>query len=157
MNDTTTDAANLLAPLWKRKWLILAVGILVAGGTYYYYKHKPYVFLAKTQLRLGAGGEQGAISSTPAKTTLTGRALSDQVELINSSVIGMQVRKNLRAEKPPNLRAARGKAKANATASSDFITITTEARTPKAAVDLANMYATVYVNRQRGNFQRAIR
>src|SRR5689334_20069793 len=103
MNDTTTDAANLLAPLWKRKWLILAVGILVAAGTYYYYKHKPYVFLAKTQLRLGAGGEQEGITSAPARSTLTGRALADQVELINSSVIGLPARKNLRAEKPPNV------------------------------------------------------
>src|SRR2546421_4500828 len=126
MNDTTTDAANFLAPLWKRKWLILAVGILVAAGTYYYYKHKPFVYLAKTQLFLGSTNEQAAITGTSAKTTLTGRALSDQVELINSSVIGQEVRKRLRAENPPNRVATRGRAKAAASPSSDFIGITTE-------------------------------
>lgn len=157
MNDTTTDAANFLAPLWRRKWLILAVGILVAAGTYYYYKHKPYVFLAKTQLYLGSANEQAAITGTGGKTTLSGRALADQVELINSSVIGMEVRKRLRAEHPPNIAAARGKAKATASPSSDFIAIATEAHTPKAAVALANMYAAVYVARQRGNYNRAIK
>jgi Mrp family chromosome partitioning ATPase/capsular polysaccharide biosynthesis protein len=157
MNDSTTDAANFLAPLWKRKWLILAVAILVAAGTYYYYKHKPYVFLAKTQLFLGNANEQAAATgAAPGKTTLTGRALADQVEFINSSVIGLEVRKRLKAEHPPNIAAARGKAKATASPSSDFIAITTEAHKPKAAVALANMYAAVYVERQRSNYQRGI-
>src|SRR3954454_7146164 len=137
MNDTTTDAANFLAPLWKRKWLILAVGALVAVGTYYYYKHKPFVFLATTKLFLATGSEQAAVTGQTGKSTLTGRALSDQVELINSSLTGLEVRKRLRAEKPPNITAARGKAKATASPTSDFVQITTEARTPRAATALA--------------------
>src|SRR5947208_11814453 len=105
MNETSTDATSLLAPLWKRKWLILAVTVLVGVGTYYYYKNKPFVYQARTQLLLGATNEQVALTGNGGKTTLTGRALSDQVELINSSVIGVPVRKKLRAE--GDLQAAR--------------------------------------------------
>ena len=151
MNETTTDAAAIFAPLWKRKWLILAVGILVAGLTYAYYKHKQPVYTASTQLYLGGSESQGALGgATSGKATLSGRALADQVGLINSPVIGEGVRKQLRKE--GDLAAARGKAKASATTTSDFITIATEAHTPKAAKALANGYARAYTARQRSNY-----
>src|ERR1700676_1932390 len=130
MNDTTTDVASIFAPLWKRKWLILAVAILVGAGTYEYYKHQHGVYTAKTQLYLGGASEQqAAVGSGPVKSTLTGRALTDQVEIINSSVIGGPVHKRLREEHM--LAASRGKAKATPSGTSDFIVISTEASTPK--------------------------
>jgi succinoglycan biosynthesis transport protein ExoP len=154
MNDTTSDAANIFAPLWKRKWLILAVGILAGVGTYFYYKHQPASYSASTQLYLGSGAEQqSALNGNPGKS-LSGRALTDQVGLINSPVIGESVRKRLRQE--GNIAAARGKAKATASATSDFITITTTARTPRAAINLANGYAQAYIKRQRANYLRSV-
>ena len=67
MNDTT-DATAIFAPLWKRKWLILIVGVLVAAATYAYYKHKPPVYGASTEIYLGAGSEvQSLISGTAGK------------------------------------------------------------------------------------------
>ncbi len=155
MNDTTSDAATILAPLWKRKWLILAVAILVAAGTYEYYKHKPAQYTASTQLFLGGGAEQQAASGTGPVKTLSGRALADQVGLINSGVIGKPVRERLRAE--GELRAAHGRATAAASGSSDFITITTEARGPKPAVNLADAYAQAYIKRQRSEYLRNVR
>jgi Mrp family chromosome partitioning ATPase/capsular polysaccharide biosynthesis protein len=155
MNETTTDAAAIFAPLWKRKWLILAVGILVAGATYAYYKNKPSVYTASTQLYLGGDAEaQSALAGTSGKSTLSGRALADQVGLINSPVIGEGVRKQLRKE--GDLAAARGKAKAASTATSDFITISTEANRPRGAINLANAYARAYINRERSSYVRAV-
>ncbi len=52
MNETT-DATAIFAPLWKRKWLILAVGIVVAAATYVYYKHQPRIYGATTEVYLG--------------------------------------------------------------------------------------------------------
>ncbi|HEY2435616.1 MAG TPA: Wzz/FepE/Etk N-terminal domain-containing protein, partial [Solirubrobacteraceae bacterium] len=151
MNNSGNDTASIFTPLWKRKWLILAVAVLVAAGTYAYYKHQKVSYKATTQLFLGGGSEAApAGGAAPTKTTLTGRALADQVGLINSSVIGKPAREGLRAEH--NLAAARGKATAVASGASDFITITTEARRPKAAVDLANAYARVYIKRQRRSY-----
>ena len=67
MNDTT-DATAILAPIWRRKWMILLVAILVAAGTYLYYKRQPTVYPASTQMYLGAGSEeQGCSTSKRAK------------------------------------------------------------------------------------------
>jgi Mrp family chromosome partitioning ATPase len=150
MNDTSTDAASIFAPLWKRKWLILAVAILVAGGTYLYYKRQPAVYTAATQLYLGSATEQLGSSGTSPSKGVSSRALIDQVGLINSPIIGEVVHKRLRSEH--ELAAARARAKATASATSDFITIATEARTPRAAVTLANAYAQTYIKRQRADY-----
>jgi non-specific protein-tyrosine kinase len=155
MNETTNDAAAIFAPLWKRKWLILAVALLVAAGTYEYYKHKPAVYSATTQLFLGGAAEQQGTGAAAPVKTLSGRALADQVGLINSGVIGKPVREKLRAEH--ELRAVKGKAVATASGSSDFITITTEAKGPRPAVNLANAYAQAYIKRQRSDYLRNVR
>jgi Mrp family chromosome partitioning ATPase/capsular polysaccharide biosynthesis protein len=155
MNDTTSDAANIFGALWQRKWLILAVAILVAAGTYEYYKHKSAVYKATTQLFLGGASEQAALSGTGAKAPITGRALADQVGLINSSLVGRPARELLRSQQ--KLEAARAKALANANGTSDFITITTEAPHPEAAVALANAYAQVYITRERKDYLSSVR
>ncbi len=154
MNETTNDAAAIFAPLWKRKWLILGVALLVALGTYEYYKHKPAVYSASTQLFLGGAAEQQGAGGSQVKT-LSGRALADQVGLINSGVIGGPVREKLRSEH--DIAAARGKATATASGSSDFITIVTEAKGPRPAKNLANGYAQAYIKRQRSDYLRNVR
>ena len=63
MNETTTDTASIFAPLWKRKWLILLVGLAVAAGTYEYYKHQSPQYTAKTSLYLGGSTEQQGIGA----------------------------------------------------------------------------------------------
>ncbi len=154
MNETT-DAAAIFAPLWRRKWLILAAGIVVALATYGYYRHKPSLYSSSTQLYVGSSSEeQGLLASTPGKTTLSERALSDQAALINSSVIGEVVRRRLRSER--ELAAASGKAQAKSAGASDFITISTEAHTGKAAARLANAYAQAYIARQHTNYRRVL-
>lgn len=158
MNDPATEGTSIFAPLWKRKWLILAVAIIAAAGTYLYYKRQAPVYGASTQLYFGSASEQqgsGAAASTVGKTALSGRALTDQAAVINSPIIGLPVRKRLRAE--GDLPGARGKATAKANNTNDFIAITTEARTPKGAVALANGYATEYIKRQRSLYLRNIR
>ncbi|HMD56058.1 MAG TPA: Wzz/FepE/Etk N-terminal domain-containing protein [Solirubrobacteraceae bacterium] len=156
MNESTSDAGRVFSPLWKRKWIILLVGIAVGAGTYEYYKHQPAQYTAKTSLYLGGTSEQqGAGTSAQGKGGLSGRELTNQVELINSSLIGVPVHKQLRAE--GNLAAARSKAKATASANSSFILITTEGHLPRGAVALANAYARVYVERERADYYRGLK
>ncbi len=155
MNDKTTDAASIFAPLWKRKWLILVVGLAVAAGTYVYYKHQPAKYQAKTQLYLGGSNEAQSILAGNAKGGTSARELANQVELINSSIVGEPVRKGLR--KAGDRAAAKGKAKATASATASFIDITTEARTPRSAKALANAYARGYIARQQAAYFRRLR
>jgi succinoglycan biosynthesis transport protein ExoP len=154
MNETT-DATASFAPIWRRKWLILLVGIAVAAASYLYYKHRPALYTASTQIYLGGGTEeQGLLNSTQSKVTLTDRDVTDQATLINSSSLGEPVHRQLRSEH--HLAAARGKAHASAAGGSDFIKIESEARTSKGAEQLANAYAAAYVKRQHSHYRREV-
>ncbi len=152
--NQTTDAINVFAPIWRRKWLILIVAVLVSAGAYLHYKSAPTVFAEKTQLYLGAGSEnQTQLNNTLGKQNLSQTYLANQAALINST-IAEQVHKKFKREH--NTAAAKGKAKAKATASTDFIQISAEARTPLATAQVANAYAEAYIARHQRNFSRTI-
>jgi Mrp family chromosome partitioning ATPase len=149
MNESP-DAPAIFAPLWRRKWLILAVALVAAGGTYLYYKRSARVFQASTQLYLGAGAEEQAGGEKKS----TSPDVTAQNAIINSIVVE-KVRKRLRSEH--NQAAARGTVRTKPTEKGGlFITITTEAHKPRAAATLANLVAQTYIERQRENHQRGI-
>jgi Mrp family chromosome partitioning ATPase/capsular polysaccharide biosynthesis protein len=155
MNETT-DAATIFAPLWRRKWLILAVGILIAAGSYEYYKGKKPRYSVATQIYLGGGvEEQGLLGgSSPKKSTLNS---ANQTALINSTLISEGVRTKLRGEDSRLSRSAlRGKVNAKSKEKSLFITVTAEADTAGGAALLANRIAQAYVARQSASFRSAI-
>jgi Mrp family chromosome partitioning ATPase len=155
MNETT-DASAIFAPLWRRKWLILLVGLLVGVLSYVYYKHRPSVFQSTTQIYLANGSEeQSLLASAQGKKTLNERAISDQAAIVNSNVVSEAVHNLLRAE---HARVAlKGKARAKAAAGSDLVVITAEARNGKAAAKLANTFASVYIKRQHATYLKEVR
>ena len=153
--NQTTDATNIFAPVWRRKWLILVVGLLVAAGSYLHYKSAPTVYAEKSQLYLGAQSEgQALLNNTLGKPNLSSTALANQAALINST-IGEEVHKKFRREH--NTAASKGKVKAKATASTDFIVLSAEARTPQATAEIANAYAQAYIARHQRNYNRSVR
>ncbi len=152
MNDTT-DAAALLAPLWKRKWLILLVGLLVAAATYGYYKRQPSVFSASTQLNLASGVEEQGLLSGDQGKALDTHLVGDAAALITSNGVAEHVHALLRSEHVP---VSHGKVRTSVSSSSDIITIGAEAHGAKAAAALANAYAQVYIKRQRTAYLRAL-
>jgi Mrp family chromosome partitioning ATPase len=149
MSDTP-DAPAIFAPLWRRKWLILAVAVLAGIGSYLYYKRATKVFQANTQIYLGAAAEEQPGGERKSTTP----DLSAQAAIINSIVVE-SVRKRLRATH--DLAAARGTVRTKPTEKGgQFITITTEAHKPRAAAMLANAVAQGYIQRQREFHQRGI-
>jgi polysaccharide biosynthesis transport protein len=159
MNETT-DAPSILAPLWKRKWLILLVGLLVGAGTYVYYKRQVHVYQGTTQLFLGSGAEEQAQLNGGGTSRKKSLALNptNQAALINSNGIREAVHRRLRAEhgNPTARVALHGKAHATAKEKNDFITITAQARTNKAVALLANTTAQTYISRQASSYRRAV-
>jgi succinoglycan biosynthesis transport protein ExoP len=149
MNET--DATAIFAPLWRRKWLILAVAVLVGVASYFYYKHATPLYRVTTQIYLGAGAEESASGEKGSSKNST--STSNQVAVINSIVVN-SVRRRL--AKAGNKAAARGKVKAKAAERSQFITITAEAHKAKATALVANAVAQDYVRRQHANRRRAI-
>jgi Mrp family chromosome partitioning ATPase/capsular polysaccharide biosynthesis protein len=159
MNETN-DASAMFAPLWRRKWLILAVGVLVAVGTYFYYRHQRAGFAAATEIYLAAGSEEqvtstGSLAPAGRKAGLEGTA---QAALIDSPIIRLATREQLKkAPKTKAVRAAlRGKVRAKAPEKSAFVTITAEARDKKGAALLADTTAETYVSRVNARYRRAI-
>ncbi|HXP38307.1 MAG TPA: Wzz/FepE/Etk N-terminal domain-containing protein [Solirubrobacteraceae bacterium] len=152
MNETT-DATAIFAPLWRRKWLILLVGIVVGGASYLYYKHAQRVFQATTQIYLGASAEEQAPGEkTSGKSPATN--VANQAAIINSIIVE-KVHQELKKQNKANL--VRGsKVRAKATEKSEFIVITTEAHTATGAALIANLAAQSYVHRQRAAHQRSI-
>jgi Mrp family chromosome partitioning ATPase/capsular polysaccharide biosynthesis protein len=159
--NQTTDATAMFAPLWRRKWLILAVGILVALGTYFYYKREHPNYLATTQVYLGAGAEEQAqIGTSGAGTAKKSGGLEPaaQATLINSAIIKSAAKEQLRKRsKSKAVRAAlKGKAKAKAPEKSEFLTISAEAHNAQGAALLANLTAETYVNRENRKYRREV-
>lgn len=154
MNDTT-NATAILGPIWQRKWLILAVSVLAAAGSYLYYRHQPKKFQSQTELYLQAGSEeQQAEKGIGGKFNINGSA---QAQLI-TTVVHETVRKHLKAEHSKIAKQAmKGKVRAKAGEKSAFITITTEARSGKASALLANDMAVTYIHRQHAQYQRGVR
>jgi Mrp family chromosome partitioning ATPase/capsular polysaccharide biosynthesis protein len=143
MNETT-DATAIFAPLWRRKWLILAVGIVVAVLSYVYYKQARSTFTASTQIYLGAASEESSPGEKAVKTS--GTEVSNQAAIINSIVIE-QVHKQLKKHGQASLLRG-AKVKAKAAEKGPFIAIAAEAHTSKGTALLANTVADVYVRRR---------
>ncbi len=157
--NQTTDVTTLFAPLWRRKWLILAVGIVAALGSYFYYRREPAKYSAQTQIYLGNGAEEKAQLGTAGSSGgKKGSALpATQAALINSSIVKEAVRTRLRREHSSAARAAaKGKVKAKAAEKSEFITITGEARNKRAVALLVNTTAQVYVKRENDHYRREV-
>ncbi|HEX3692392.1 MAG TPA: Wzz/FepE/Etk N-terminal domain-containing protein [Solirubrobacteraceae bacterium] len=155
MNETA-DFATLVAPLWLRKWLILAVAVIVAAGTYIYYHRQASVYSASTQLDLGGGLEaQQLAGGAQNRAPLNARAMADAAALINSSEVTEAVQARLRREgiSPNKL----GKVRAKAALESYILTIAAEAHGAKQAARLANDYALAYIEGQRARYQGEVR
>ncbi|HEX3911275.1 MAG TPA: Wzz/FepE/Etk N-terminal domain-containing protein [Solirubrobacteraceae bacterium] len=150
MNDS--NEVNILAPLWRRKWLILAVGIVVAAASYVYYKHQRHVYQSTMQVYLGAASEE----QLPGEKVSKNKAVdaSNQAAIINS-IITERVRKGLRKQHKAALIRG-GKVRAKSAEKSQFIDITTEARTAKGSALLANGVAQAYIKRQTGTHRHSI-
>jgi Mrp family chromosome partitioning ATPase/capsular polysaccharide biosynthesis protein len=152
MNETT-DVNSIFAPLWRRKWLILAVGIVVAAASYFYYKRERPVFQSTTQIYLGAGSEEQAPGEKGGGKS-QGSLSSNQSTIIDSIIVE-KVHKQLRKQHK-NALVRGSSVRAKAVEKSLFITVTTQAHTAKGAAFLANATVHAYIERQRATHRRVI-
>jgi Mrp family chromosome partitioning ATPase/capsular polysaccharide biosynthesis protein len=156
-----TDAGAIIAPLWRFKWLILAVGLLVGGLTYLHYSGGTPTFTSSTEINLNNGYEEQGIPPPVEKTRGkkgNGGAAATAVSIINSPVVHGPVIGVLRGlNTPAALDASHGTYAASAKEKTQFVTITATAKTARASALLANTAASVYVGHQDLDYSRGIR
>jgi polysaccharide biosynthesis transport protein len=150
--NQTTEATAIFVPLWRRKWLILAIAVVVAVATYFYYKRQTPTYQSTTQIYLGAAAEEAAAGERASKKGAAN--VGNQAQLINAIVVP-EVKRQLR--RAGNVPAARGKAKAKSAEKSQFITITAQGHKPRSTALLANEVAKAFIRRQSAARERAIR
>jgi Mrp family chromosome partitioning ATPase/capsular polysaccharide biosynthesis protein len=153
MNETT-DATAIFAPLWRRKWLILVVGIAVGVGSYFYYKRERPRYATSTQVYLGASTEEQA-PGEKASVKTQGANVTNQAAVINSIVVE-QVHQQLRREHKGAL-ARSTKIRARTAEKSEFITISVEgAHSADGTALIANLTAQTYIKRLDSRRRRVI-
>jgi capsular polysaccharide biosynthesis protein len=150
--NKTTDASAIFAPLWRRKWLILAAGILVAVGAYEGYKHKPTLFVAQTEINLNPGAE-ASTGGGGKKSKVNATSLDDEITIIQATVVEPVLRR-LRREHNPS--GGHAKIHAKGAGQSDFMVIIAEAHTAKGAATAANATARAYIAKRQRNYERSI-
>ena len=153
MNETTADATNIFAPIWRRKWLILAVALLVAVGSYLYFKRENPTFQSQTQVFMGVSAEEQALAGDATRTkssTLSGRSDGRQRDRGRRSP-------SETAQGTPLGPHQEGEGRPEGPEKSEPLDITVEARSRAGSALLANLVAQAYVKRQETKRTRAIR
>jgi len=150
MNETT-DASAIFAPLWRRKWLILAAALLVAAGAYKLDRHhKAAVFSIGTELNLAPNSE-GSSGGKHSKVNAIG--LDDEITIIEATVVPPVLR---RFRREHNSAAARANVLVHGAGQSSFLLINAEARTARGAADAANATARAYIAKRQRNFEASV-
>jgi Mrp family chromosome partitioning ATPase/capsular polysaccharide biosynthesis protein len=162
MNETT-DASAIFAPLWRFKWFILAVGILVAAVTYVYYSSKSVTYVAATQVNLGYGVEQqggSPIPTEPPRKRGRKAAVSPYLplqNLANSPVIrGLAIVRLRTLHTPASEAAQRSVVTAAVPENSATMAITAQGPSAAGAALLANTLAATFVEHENTLHQNAI-
>ena len=133
-----TSLADLIRPVWSRKWLILAIIVAATVGTYLYFDSRPKEYTAETALYLQATDfEQvlglGGTSVDP------NRNAQNIATLLTSRAVAVEVARRLKDGRSPQELLSH--VDASAAQQSDFISVSATDSTPGGAAKLANAFA----------------
>src|SRR3954469_23273630 len=142
---------DYLAPVVARRWLILALTLLVAGGAYAYYQGKDPVYRTSTKLYVAQEGDPilGIGSGFSDE-----RTVENQATLLTSLDGATIVAKKIGFDGPP--AALLGKVKATPSGGADFITITGTGSSGKEAARIANGFARAFIDVRSSSWRVAI-
>lgn len=138
------DLQDYVAPVWRYKWLILALALTVALSTYIYYDHKPKSYRASTEVYLGSSGVDQLITGT--QSTESERELANQARVLRSREVAARVAQRVGFKGDPEelLRVLQVTADPEA----DLLTLITVWPNPHGAANLANAFAQAFLDQR---------
>jgi Mrp family chromosome partitioning ATPase/capsular polysaccharide biosynthesis protein len=137
------DLRSYLAPVWRRRWLVLALVVAVTTGTYLFYNSKPHIYATATDVLVGSDNDELVLGS-PVYTT--SRALANQVRLAQTTAVAEQVGKNLGFRGDP--RILLGAINVQASSDADILVFSSSAASPQTAAAIANGFAKAFIEVQ---------
>jgi capsular exopolysaccharide synthesis family protein len=139
------DIRSYFRPVWRRKWIILAIVVLAAGGTYFLSSRQQKSYVASTKVYLEVANPLATLSATASGQSagaagVTAQTLADAAQLVTTQQVTREVARRL------GMRvSSAGSVTANPDTGSSFITVTATSHKPRLAARLANAYAAAFL------------
>src|SRR5579863_3778075 len=147
------DLRAYLRPVWRWKWVIVAITILAAAGTYEIAKRQPKTYVAATSVYVQNADPAASIGVANAPPTPpSAQQLEDIATLFTAQNITSKVYARLQLP----IGSAGGVVVTPAAASS-FLDVTATRHSPVLAAKLANTYVSVFIASQSASVVAAAR
>lgn len=139
-----SDLRALWAPIWDRKWLIVAIVAIATVATYVYYDRQPDVYESSAVLFV-AGSDDVAIAlqGLPAAPG-NDRNLQNQAVLLKTRAVARRVADEIKFQGDPTTLL--GSVKSRFQSGQDFLTITTSAGSAVDAARLADAFSRAFID-----------
>ena len=145
--DDTPDMRAYLAPIWRWKWVIVAITILAAGGAYALTAHQAKTYTATTRVLIQDADPAASVASSVAGGQLSGaptpQSLQNVATLLTSQANAASAYKQLGIS--PN---SAGSVVASPETTSSFVDVSASTHSPSLAARLANAYVSVFLASQ---------
>jgi Mrp family chromosome partitioning ATPase/capsular polysaccharide biosynthesis protein len=136
-----------IRPIWRFKWMTLAVVIGVTAGSYYYAQRKPKQYRATTRVILLASPQEQQLPNVFATAVPNDRVTADEAVLIVDPATAGIVARILHYRGDPF--ALLSGVSATPVLNADFIDISAVNRSPIAAARIANGFANAFAQERR--------
>ena len=150
------DVQEYLAPVWRFKWIILALATMVALGTYFYYGSKPKTYQSSTTIYAGTSGTDELVTGTQQMSSE--RDLANQAKALQSRAVAVRAAQRVRYSGDPEQLL--GHLQVDADPQADFLTLVAAWPDPEGAARLANAFAQAFRDQrlavQRGEVDQAL-
>src|SRR2546421_4829976 len=132
------DVRASLRPLWQRRWSIVAIVVLIAAGTYVYYRTQTPKYRTTTEIRIRTSeAEQALTGSSPSSPD--DRTVADQARLVHTHAVAGQVARSVGWKS--SLNKLLSKVTVSPQAGADFVLIQATDANPRRAATIANGFA----------------
>ena len=135
----TLDLRAYIRPIWRWKWVVVAMAILAAGATYALTSREAKVYQSSIQLYV-TNPDPAAALKDQSQSLITAAALQDMSTLFTAESVTVSVYKELHLP-----FGSAGSVVVTPSQTSDFISITSASHSPLLAAELATAYVKVFL------------
>ena len=151
MNDTeqTTGLTigDYLRPVWRFKWLVVAMVLIAAVAVYLISDAKSRTYQTSAQLYVGQSPIDEVLTSGGTGGGDSTRALANQARLVTAPQVARLVARRLGLPVSPNQLLSL--VTVSPATDADFLTISAQASDPQLAAGLVNTFAAAYLDLRR--------